>query len=97
MAEETSTLSVDAGLKKQFDAKALEAGCDRDQVIRDFMVDYVNREPVDRAAYESWLRAEVQIGIDEADAGELISNDEVEAESIAWREQLRGKVADPAK
>jgi hypothetical protein len=35
--------------------------------------------------YEQWFRRQVQIGIDEADAGHLIPADQVEAEFTALR------------
>jgi predicted transcriptional regulator len=35
--------------------------------------------------YEQWFRRQVQIGIDEADAGDVIPGDEVEAEFAALR------------
>jgi len=35
------------------------------------------------ASYDAWIRAQVQIGLDQADAGELIPHEEVMAEMDA--------------
>lgn len=35
------------------------------------------------ASYDAWMRAQVQIGLDQADAGELIPHEEVMAEMDA--------------
>ncbi|GHU43502.1 hypothetical protein AGMMS50289_10030 [Betaproteobacteria bacterium] len=43
----------------------------------------MNTAPEDEAAYREWFIQQVQIGIDAADAGELIPNEVVKAESIA--------------
>ena len=45
------------------------------------------------AAHDAWFRHEVQIGIDAANAGEMISAEEVEAEAAAWRAEVRRKLA----
>src|SRR3546814_14312377 len=38
------------------------------------------------AAHDAWFRREVQIGLDSANAGRLVSGDVVEAEAAAWRD-----------
>ena len=43
------------------------------------------------AAQDRWLRKQVQIGIDAANAGELLSADEVQAQ--AWRKATRWTIA----
>lgn len=40
----------------------------------------------DAADHEAWFRHQVQIGIDAANAGDLISAEEIEAEAAIWRE-----------
>ncbi|MGD0630964.1 MAG: hypothetical protein ABR987_16675 [Terracidiphilus sp.] len=42
--------------------------------------------------YEQWFRRQVQIGIDEADRGELIPAEEVEAEFAALRAAAQRKL-----
>lgn len=43
--------------------------------------------------YDAWFRRQVQIGLDAANAGHLISNDEVEAEFARRRDAARLKAA----
>ncbi|MCP1828652.1 putative transcriptional regulator, partial [Kerstersia gyiorum] len=47
----------------------------------------------DAAAHDRWFREQVQIGIDAANAGDVLSADEVEAEAEAWRAETRRKIA----
>ena len=63
------------------------------QLLRDFMRDYVKRQQ-EAADDEVWFRREVQIGIDQANAGQLVSADEVEAEFAARRAATRRRIAD---
>jgi predicted transcriptional regulator len=48
------------------------------------MQDEIETQRTD-SEYEQWFRRQVQIGIDAADAGDLIPGDEVEAEFGALR------------
>ncbi|WP_040857324.1 CopG family ribbon-helix-helix protein [Thiorhodovibrio frisius] len=88
MNEATFTFRVDEALKDQF-ATAAKA-CDRSgaQLLRDFMRDFV-RQQREMAAHEEWFRRQVQIGLDSANAGELLSGEDVEAEAVAWRAETR--------
>lgn len=45
------------------------------------------------AEYDTWFREQVQIGLDSANAGRLIPNEEVEAEARARRQETRRKLA----
>lgn len=96
MTDENITFFVDGALKKRFSAAALAAGSDSADVLRELMLVYITEQQSGDASYDAWLRREVQVGIDQADAGDLISDDDVEAESAAWREYMRRKVVDPA-
>jgi len=42
--------------------------------------------------YDVWFCREVRIGLDQANAGLLISSDEVEAEAAIWRAQIQQKI-----
>jgi len=44
--------------------------------------------------YDAWFRREVQIGLDQANAGMLIPGEEIEAEAALWRAQMQRKMAD---
>jgi predicted transcriptional regulator len=84
MAEATITIQVDAELKSAF-ARAAEARNRTDgDLLREFMQDFIEVQRTD-SEYEEWFRRQVQIGIDAADAGELIPAEEVEAEFAALR------------
>lgn len=52
----------------------------------------MNTEPEDEAAYKEWFIQQVQIGIDAADAGELIPDEVVRAEAAAWRAEVLRKI-----
>jgi predicted transcriptional regulator len=45
------------------------------------------------AQLDSWFRREVQVGLDAAYAGDVVSAEEVEAEANAWRAETRRKIA----
>ncbi|MEJ8295868.1 hypothetical protein WKI45_23890 [Delftia tsuruhatensis] len=94
MSEATFTFRVDEVLKNDF-ATAAKA-CDRTgaQLLRDFMRSYVQQQE-QTAAHDAWLRAQVEVGIDAANAGEVLSADEVEAEARAWRAEMRRKISAP--
>lgn len=91
MSETTFTFRVDEALKEQFTAVA--KGRDRSvaQLLRDFMRDFV-RQQQKTAEHDAWFRREVQIGINAANAGDVISAEEVEDEAAAWRAETRRKI-----
>jgi predicted transcriptional regulator len=84
MADATITVQVDPDLKKAFSLAAEAHNRTDEDILREFMQDYVETQRTD-SEYEQWFRRQVQIGIDEADAGELIPAEEVEAEFAALR------------
>lgn len=92
MGDVTFTLRVDEALKTEFAAAA--KACDRTgaQLLRDFMRQFVQSQQ-DAAAHDTWFRDQVQIGIDSANAGDVLSADEVESEAEAWRAETRRKIA----
>ena len=47
----------------------------------------------DMAEHDAWFRQQVQKGIESANAGDLISANEVEAEAADWRAETRRKIA----
>ncbi|MDE1149184.1 MAG: hypothetical protein PW843_21685 [Azospirillaceae bacterium] len=95
MTETTFTFRVDEALKAEF-AEAAKAN-DRTgaQLLRDYMRAFV-RQRTDAAGYDAWFRAQVQIGIDAANAGDVISAEEMEAEAATWRAETRRKLAGQA-
>ena len=90
MSEATATFTfrVDENLKTEFATAAKSRDRTGAQLLRDFMREFVQKQQ-EAAAHDAWFRRQVQIGLDSANAGDLISAEEVEAEATAWREQTR--------
>lgn len=61
------------------------------QLLRDFMRDFVaqQQEAVD---HDAWFRRQVQTGLDSANAGNLVANEDVEAEFASRRTATRRKL-----
>ena len=91
MSEATFTFRVDKALKSEFAAAA--KNCDRNaaQLLRDFMRDFV-RQQQEAAEHDTWFRRQVQIGLDSANAGNLIPAAEVEAKFAAKRAATRRRL-----
>lgn len=94
MSEVTATFTfrVDENLKTEFASAAKSRDRTGAQLLRDFMREFVQKQQ-ETAAHDAWFRRQVQAGLDSANAGDLISADEVEAEATAWREQTRLKIS----
>lgn len=91
MSEATFTFRVDDTLKSEFAQAAKARDRTSAQLLRDFMRDFV-RQQQEAAEHDAWLRRQVQMGLDSANAGELLSSEEVEAEAAAWRAEIRRKL-----
>jgi predicted transcriptional regulator len=92
MSEATFTFRVDEGLKEQFSTAAKSRDRTGAQLLRDFMRDFVKQQQ-EATEHDAWFLREVQIGLDAANAGDVISAEEVEAEAVAWRAETRRKMA----
>lgn len=92
MSEATFTFRVDESLKNDFASAAKARDRTGAQLLRDFMRQFVQSQQ-GAAAHDTWFRDQVQIGIDAANAGDVLSTDEVEAEAAAWRTETRRKIA----
>ncbi|MCR1828846.1 CopG family ribbon-helix-helix protein [Ectopseudomonas oleovorans] len=95
MSEATFTFRVDDALKSEFAQAAKARDRTGAQLLRDFMRDFV-RQQQEAAEHDVWLRRQVQMGLDSANAGELLSGEEVEAEAAAWRAEMRRKLDNAA-
>lgn len=91
MSEATFTFRVDEGLKDEFSTAAKSRDRTGAQLLRDFMRDFV-RQQQDAAEHDAWFRRQVQVGLDSANAGDVISAEEIEAEAVAWRAETRRKM-----
>lgn len=92
MSDVTFTFRVDETLKSEFSTAAKAHDRSSAQLLRDFMRDFV-RQQEEAAAHDAWFRHQVQIGLDSANAGNLIPAAEVEAEAEIWRAEIRQKMA----
>jgi predicted transcriptional regulator len=94
MGEATFTFRVEDALKTAFSEAAKAHDQTGAQLLRGFMRDYVKRQQ-DEAEYDAWLRRQVQAGLDSANAGNLISAEEVETAFAARRAETRRKLDKP--
>lgn len=92
MAEATFTFRVEESLKKEFSSFAKDMDRSGAQLLRDFMRDFVKQQQ-EAASYDAWYQKQVQIGLDEANAGQLVPQEEVKSRFEAKRESLLAKLA----
>ncbi|OPB28365.1 hypothetical protein [Bartonella sp. WD12.1] len=91
MAETTFTFRVDDVLKNEFSKVAKAFDRSGAQLLRDYMRDIV-KEQKEKSAYNLWFREQVQFGINSANAGHIISSEEIEAEAEEWRLKTQSKL-----
>lgn len=91
MSEATFTFRVDAALKEEFSSAAKSRDRTGAQLLRDFMRDFVKQQQ-GAAEHDAWLRRQVQVGLDSANAGHLVSAEDVEAEFSNRRAETRRKL-----
>lgn len=92
MSETTFTFRVDKTLKAQFAEAARSEDRAGSQLLRDFMRDFVKKK-AGTEEYEAWFRRQVQAGIEDAEAGRLVSDEDVRAEFAARRAASRRRAA----
>ena len=91
MSESTFTFRVDEALKSEFSPAAKKRDRNAAQLLRDFMRDFV-RQQQEVAEHDTWFRRQVKIGLDSANAGNLIPVAEVEAKFAAKRAATRRRL-----
>ena len=91
MNESTFTFRVDDALKSQFVQAAKSRDRSGAQLLRDFMREFVQQQE-EAAEHDAWFRRQVQIGINSANAGNLVSAAEVEAKFAARRASTRRRI-----
>ena len=96
MSEATFTFRVDKALKQEFAAAAKDRDRTGAQLLRDFMREFV-RQQQEVAEHDTWFRHQVQIGLDSANAGNLIPAAEVEAKFAAKRAAARHRLETPTE
>ena len=91
MAKETDfTVKIDSDLQEEFIQEADAAQYPVDRVVRELMQAYV-AERQDARAYREFLTRKVERARISKRAGAGRSNEEVEAEFAAWRNQVLNK------
>ncbi|WP_309493880.1 hypothetical protein [Neorhizobium sp. BETTINA12A] len=88
MTEATFTFRVEEELKAAFTEAAKADDQTSAQLLRKFMRDYIKQQQ-EAADYDVWFRQKIQKAIDSANAGDLLSEDDVETEFAALREEAR--------
>ena len=91
MSEATFTFRVDESLKAEFSTAAKNRDRSAAQLLRDFMREFVQQQQ-EAAAHDAWFRRQVQIGLDSANAGNLIPAAEVEAKFATKRAATRRRL-----
>ena len=91
MSEATFTFRVDESLKTEFSTAAKARDRSGAQLLRDFMREFVQQQQ-DAAAHDAWFRRQVQVGLDSANAGNLIPAAEVEAQFAGKRAATRRRL-----
>jgi len=91
MPDATFTFRVEDDLKAAFTEAAKAHDRTGAQLLRDFMRDYVRRQQ-DEQEYDAWFRRQVQAGIEDADAGRIVSADDVKVEFAARRAETLRKL-----
>jgi predicted transcriptional regulator len=89
MSETTFTFQLDESLKEEFTAAAKRANRGVEEVLCDLVREFVECET---PANDDWFRRKVQAGLDDANAGRLVSGEEVEAEFAARRAETLRKL-----
>ena len=92
MTEATFTFRVEESLKQEFSSLAKDIDRSGAQLLRDFMRDFVKQQQ-EAASYDAWYQKQVQIGLDEANAGQLVPQEEVKSRFEAKRASLLAKLA----
>ena len=91
MSEATFTFRVDEALKTEFSTAAKARDRSGAQLLRDFMREFVQQQQ-EAAAHDTWFRRQVQMGLDSANAGNLVRAAEVEARFVARRMATRRRL-----
>lgn len=92
MTDATFTFRVEEELKAAFSEAAKAHDQTGAQLLRAFMRDYVRRQQ-DAAEHDMWFRQQVQAGLASANSGNLIPDDNIDAEFAALREETRRKLS----
>ena len=85
------SFTADRDLIESFEELAQRQDADAAELLRNFMLQYVEQHQPD-PDYDRWFRAKVEQGMKSAREGNLISNEDVEAEFAMRRAATRAKM-----
>lgn len=89
MSDTTFSFQVDEKLKKRFTEAARTQECNAEQLLSDFMSDFVKRQ----SEIDAQFRESVKQGMASANAGNLVPAADVEAMFAVRREKTRKSIA----
>ena len=92
MTEATFTFRVEESLKQEFSSFAKDIDRSGAQLLRDFMRDFVKQQQ-EAASYDAWFQKQVEMGLDEANSGQLVSQEDVKSRFEEKRASLLAKLA----
>jgi hypothetical protein len=87
ISESTFTFRVDGALKSEFSNAAKSLDCNAAQLLRDFMRDFVQGQQ-EGAEHDAWFRRQVRVGLDSANAGNLIPSAKFAAKRAETRRRI---------
>ncbi|MDN5625179.1 MAG: hypothetical protein L0G96_18750, partial [Acinetobacter sp.] len=88
MIEVTFTFRADESLKKEFSSFTKDMDRSRAQLLRNFI-----KQQLEVVSYGAWFQKQVQIGLDQANAGNLILHEDVKAKFAAKRAATLARLA----
>ena len=93
MSQSTFTFRVEEDLKENFASFAKSRDRTGAQLLRDHMRDLVRlRQQEEVEEHDTWFREQVQVGLDSANAGNLVPHEKVEEKFAARRAETRRKL-----
>ncbi|MCX8506426.1 MAG: hypothetical protein ORN98_07400 [Alphaproteobacteria bacterium] len=82
---------IDSQLKSAFLSAVHAEGGDEDQILREFIREFVQSK-MSNQSHDVWFRRQAQIGLQEANSGKIISGEQIEAEFSRRRAELQQKI-----
>jgi predicted transcriptional regulator len=95
MATKPYTFEIDERLMQQFVELAQARGISAEEILPYVIRDFIAAEG--DSGHNAWLREQVQIGIDQVEAGNYIPGEEVEAEFAALRAETQRRLHGKSK
>ena len=91
MSQSKFTFRVEEGLKENFISIAKSMDRTGAQLLRDYMRDLVRRQQ-EAEEQDTWFREQVRIGLESANAGNLVPHEQVEEKFAARKAETRRKL-----